>query len=103
MAAAAYRHLYGTKAWYRLRYHQLQKQPLCQFCAERRRVTAADIVDHIEPHRGDEAKFFDPENLQSLCKSCHDSIKQQLEKSGVMRGCDESGLPLDRNHHWNRK
>jgi 5-methylcytosine-specific restriction endonuclease McrA len=103
MAASVYQHLYGTKAWYRLRYHQLQKQPLCQFCAEQRRVAAATIVDHIEPHRGDEVKFHDPQNLQSLCKPCHDSVKQQLEKSGVMRGCDEAGLPLDRNHHWNRK
>ncbi|WP_232729590.1 HNH endonuclease [Herbaspirillum huttiense] len=86
-----------------MRHHQLTSEPLCRFCSLQRRNRAADIVDHIEPHRGDEAKFFDPNNLQSLCKSCHDSIKQQLEKSGVMRGCDESGLPLDRNHHWNRK
>ncbi|QJQ03928.1 HNH endonuclease [Herbaspirillum rubrisubalbicans Os34] len=101
--AVDYKRLYGTKQWFRLRHHQLQKEPLCRFCLEQKRVSAATLVDHIEPHRGVEEKFYDPANLQSLCKPCHDSIKQQMEKSGVMRGCDESGLPLDRNHHWNRK
>lgn len=61
------------------------------------------MVDHIKPHRGNELLFFDPTNLQSLCKPCHDGAKQQLEKSGVLRGCDRTGLPLDENHHWNRK
>lgn len=101
--AVEYKRLYGTKQWFRLRHLQLKKEPICRFCSQQKRVTAASIVDHIEPHRGDEEKFYDPENLQSLCKPCHDSVKQQLEKSGVMRGCDEAGLPLDRNHHWNRK
>lgn len=100
MANIAYKHLYADKRWYRLRYKQLQREQLCQFCAERHVVRPASIADHIKAHRGDEELFFDPKNLQSLCKHCHDSIKQQMEKSGVARGCDESGLPLDPNHHW---
>ncbi|WP_209570827.1 HNH endonuclease signature motif containing protein [Herbaspirillum sp. 1130] len=100
MAAAAYRHLYQGKRWYRLRYKQLQKDPLCCFCADRGVVRPAAVVDHIKAHRGNEDLFFDADNLQSLCKHCHDSIKQQMEKSGVARGCDESGMPLDPNHHW---
>lgn len=37
--------------------------------------------DHIVPHRGDPQKFFDPDNLQTLCASCHNSIKQKMEKN----------------------
>lgn len=30
------------------------------------------ICDHVAQHRGDERKFFDPENLLTLCIPCHD-------------------------------
>ena len=30
------------------------------------------LVDHIVPHRGDQALFWDEQNWQPLCKSCHD-------------------------------
>ena len=30
------------------------------------------VVDHIIPHRGDQKLFWDQNNWQSLCKSCHD-------------------------------
>jgi 5-methylcytosine-specific restriction endonuclease McrA len=103
MAIGQYKHLYNTKRWYRLRWRQLQDFPLCAMCAAIGRVASATVADHITPHRGDVVLFFDERNLQSLCKPCHDGAKQQLEKSGTLRGCDESGLPLDRNHHWNRK
>lgn len=102
MAAAIYKHLYNTKRWYRLRHHQLVKQPLCEDCTSRGKTTAATIADHKRPHRGDEVLFFDPLNLQSLCKPCHDGAKQQFEKSGTVRGCDANGLPLDANHYWNK-
>ncbi len=103
MAAALYKHLYNTKRWYRLRHRQLSKQPLCEMCEKLGKVCAATIADHITPHRGDEDLFFDEDNLQSLCKPCHDGAKQQLEKSGVLRGCSIDGVPLDANHFWNRQ
>ncbi|MDO6587341.1 HNH endonuclease [Salipiger sp. 1_MG-2023] len=37
-------------------------------------------VDHITPHKGDETLFFDPGNLQALCKLCHASRKQREER-----------------------
>lgn len=102
MAAAAYKHLYNKKQWFRLRWRQLKKQPLCELHLKLKEIVAATIVDHKVPHRGDERLFFDEDNLQSLCKTCHDGAKQQVEKSGTLRGCDEDGMPLDANHHWNR-
>jgi len=69
---------------------------------DRGKVTAATVADHKTPHKGDEGLFFDELNLQSLCKPCHDSAKQRLEKSGHLIGCDESGVPLDPGSHWHR-
>lgn len=37
------------------------------------------VADHVTPHRGQEAMFWDAGNLQSLCKPCHDRIKQREE------------------------
>ena len=34
---------------------------------------AAQVVDHIIPHRGDPSLMWDESNWQSLCKPCHDS------------------------------
>lgn len=102
MDSRPWRHLYSTKRWHRLRWHQLQREPLCRFCDALGKVTAAGVVDHKTPHKGDEALFFDEENLQSLCKTCHDSSKQIQEKSGSLPGCDASGMPLDPNSHWHR-
>jgi 5-methylcytosine-specific restriction protein A len=39
------------------------------------------IADHVVPHRGDRALFFDETNLQCLCKACHDSKKQAEERA----------------------
>lgn len=67
------------------------------------RYVAATVVDHIVPHRGDMKLFWDRDNWQALCKACHDSHKQRLEKSGRVAGCDLAGLPSDPGHHWNAK
>jgi 5-methylcytosine-specific restriction endonuclease McrA len=71
--------LYSTARWKRLRERQLAIEPLCQFCLEGEVIEVATVADHITPHKGDEVLFFDPDNLQSLCKPCHDSTKQRIE------------------------
>ena len=40
------------------------------------------IVDHKVPHRGDPELFWDEDNLQSVSKAWHDSVKQSREKCG---------------------
>ncbi len=82
------RALYKTARWGQLRAAQLALHPLCQCeaCGEGlRRTTAATVVDHIRPHRGDEALFFDPANLRSMAKPCHDR-KTAREDGGFGRG-----------------
>lgn len=42
-------------------------------------MTAATVVDHVDPHHGDPEKFWDTAMWQSCCKWHHDSVKQTLE------------------------
>jgi len=72
---------YSTAAWQRRRAGQIAAEPLCRMCEEDGRVEPATIADHVEPHRGDPAKFWDGA-LQSLCKRHHDSEKQRIERGG---------------------
>ena len=48
------------------------EHPLCAECLKNSVLTPATVVDHIVPHRGDYALFWDENNWQPLCKSCHD-------------------------------
>lgn len=48
-------------------------------CAWPRCGAVATVVDHIIPHRGDDKLFWDRNNWQPLCKSCHDRHKQRQE------------------------
>lgn len=95
-----WRRLYNTRRWQRLRLAQLRQAPLCRMCQDMGKTTPATVVDHTVPHKGDESLFFDPGNLGSMCKLCHDSVKQREEKTGQIAGCDASGWPLDPGHHW---
>ena len=93
-----------NKRWQLLRQRQLWKAPSCQ-CphhAGKPDAPRAEVVDHITPHRGDPDLFFDPANLQSMAKECHDRFKQSEEKGGAgfLQGCDINGNPLDPNHPW---
>ena len=60
-------------AWNRARRDYLAAHPLCVMCMAQGKYTKATVVDHIKPHRGDRALFWDRDNWQALCKSCHDS------------------------------
>lgn len=71
---------YGYK-WQKARERYLMKNPLCVYCHRDGRVTAANVVDHIIPHRGDQKLFWRESNWQALCDSCHSSIKQKEEQS----------------------
>lgn len=70
--------LYRSMRWRRLRQQQLQAEPLCRTCDEVGVITPATICDHVEPHRGDPVKFW-AGPFQSLCKPCHDTVKQREE------------------------
>lgn len=62
--------MYNSLRWKKRRAAQLAKDPWCAECLLREMYIPASEADHIEPHHGDAAKFFQGE-LQSLCKPCH--------------------------------
>lgn len=86
-------HLYSTARWQKVRALQLSKQPLCVFCLQTSRTTAATVADHVVPHRGSELLFWFG-SLQSLCATCHNSTKKRMENGKAMQGCDAQGNPL---------
>ena len=61
-----------NRRWQRARKVFLAAHPLCVRCQQNGRFVKATVVDHIVPHRGDQKLFWDQNNWQSLCKSCHD-------------------------------
>lgn len=97
---------YGYK-WQQARAGYLAKHPLCVYClrdpayAAIRElapsaailmcselgllVPAATVVDHIDPHRGDWALFWDKTRWQSLCATHHSSDKQREEAAAGFR------------------
>jgi 5-methylcytosine-specific restriction enzyme A len=95
-------HLYNNRRWRRRREYQLSTEPLCRYCLEAGRVTAATVADHIEPHRGNPVEFWTGE-LQSLCQPCHDSIKQREEIQGYRDTVGLDGWPTDPRHPANRR
>lgn len=71
---------YTRRRWDRLRAEHLVIEPHCRECARNGERRLARVVDHVVPHRGDEALFSDPSNLQTLCPS-HHTAKTALESS----------------------
>ena len=83
--SAEYHAWYSLSVWTDdLRPTQLLREPWCRECAKRGIRTRATVVDHVEPHRGEWARFIDRSNLQSLCKRCHDR-KTAQEQAGKRR------------------
>ena len=79
-----WKRLYKTAQWQRLRQSTfLRDRYTCQMCRCIEGNTSRLICDHKQPHRGDERLFFDPTNLWTLCKPCHDTVKQQEEQDSV--------------------
>jgi 5-methylcytosine-specific restriction protein A len=77
---------YGYK-WQQAREGFLRSHPLCLYCQRDGRVTAATVVDHVNPHRGDMTAFWDKANWGSLCAPCHSSVKQREENAaGRLQG-----------------
>jgi 5-methylcytosine-specific restriction protein A len=61
-----------TSKWTQYSKAYRERHPLCVECEKQGRLVLAEVVDHIIPHRGDMALFWDRNNHQGLCKTCHD-------------------------------
>ena len=77
---------YNTKRWRQMRWAQLVADAFtCTRCGRLEGNTSLLVCDHKTPHRGDEALFWDAENLTTLCKPCHDGAKQREEQRTRLR------------------
>lgn len=65
-----------TRQWEKARAEFLQHHAFCKMCG-----AEAALVDHIEPHKGDMALFWNWANWQALCTSCHSRHKQRQERA----------------------
>lgn len=85
--------LYGAR-WRRERLSWLRLHPLCacdECDAGRKRVTVATVVDHVIPHRGNEALFWDRSNWRSMAKACHD--RKTAREDGGFGRAPAQGVP----------
>ncbi len=73
---------YQRKVWKDVRNAHAADEPLCRECLKLGKVVAMDVVDHITPFTSiNDPLALDDGNLQSLCKSCHDS-KTRRDRPG---------------------
>lgn len=75
-----WRRWYKTSRWQKLRWSVLVRDGFqCRRCKRIDGDTSRLVCDHVEPHRGDETLFWSGP-FQTLCKPCHDSVKQSEER-----------------------
>lgn len=79
--------------WQKARLCWLRAHPLCVHCEREGRVVVGTDVDHIIPHKGDMALFWDSHGekypgagWQTLCAH-HHGIKTATEDGGFGRRC----------------
>jgi hypothetical protein len=95
---------YRTRRWRDVRYAYLAAHPTCSVpgCSD----PAVD-VDHANTRRSGAGDY---EGLSSMCKSHHSAKTVALDGgfgrapapsyTPTVRGCDASGTPKDKSHHW---
>lgn len=78
----AFTSMYQTAQWKQLRQIQLSKQPLCESCMTKGKVSHANHVDHVFPWAKINKSAFYNNLFQSLCHECH-SDKTVQERQGI--------------------
>lgn len=86
---------YNSARWKATRDGYFREHPLCADIFKRHGVlpVRATDLDHIKPHREDWTLFWDRNNWQGLCHSCH-SHKTATEDSGFGRNAKVVDMPI---------
>lgn len=98
--AEAYRKLYKTARWQRIRAAQLAKHPICARCKKAGRITVATVCHHLD--KDSKATDFFKGPFESSCAPCHDGPIQSEEKTGFSKEIGNDGWPTDERHPANR-
>lgn len=80
------RKLYNSRKWRALRDEvYVRDSYTCQktgvICVGKHPAPNSPVADHIIPHRGNPALFWDKSNIQTVSKAYHDSQKQREERA----------------------
>lgn len=62
-----------SRKWKKVRDIKLKRNPLCEMCEERNKITPADMVHHIKPI-SEGGAVLEYDNLMSLCNKCHGEV-----------------------------
>lgn len=76
MAENNHNPFYDTKEWQKTRKIKLTADPLCERC---KRIPAAH-VHHVKPYKEYPELGLRLDNLQSLCRNCHDDMTIEEHK-----------------------
>lgn len=80
MATLKEQGFYGKGAWKRARLQALTRDHwLCQECLRHRRFRNAVEVHHIKPLEQFPELGLELDNLESLCRECHEATKDRTE------------------------
>ena len=94
--------LYDSVRWRKARSYYLAINPLCIMCLRVGRERRATVVDHIRDHGGDYGLFWDQDNWQGLCPTCHSGAKRIQSAHGYSQAAGLDGLPIDSGHPWSK-
>lgn len=84
---------YNSKYWKSLRNSFIAQHPLCQLCSINGRSVPAEHVHHkrfFMSGKDDNERWnllLDPDNLMSLCTSCHNKIHAYAKQKNISE-CD---------------
>ncbi len=82
---AGHKRIYDSARWRRLRRSVIGRDPWCADPEARHaRPEPATEVHHLVEARADPARFFQRENLQALCRSCH----SRMTARGIKRASE---------------
>jgi len=74
------------RRWRKSRALWLAQNPLCVECEKHGNYTPATLVDHIQPVQSAfDPRFYDTDNFQSLCRSCHQQKTFSDRAAGLTR------------------
>ncbi len=79
------------RAGQRQRMKRLRAEPLCRRCAERGRVIASTVPDHIKPLALGGSD--DESNIRCICAACHAEVTTEQFEQRRTVGADADGWP----------
>lgn len=65
---------YKSANWKKTRDIKITRDPLCESCLRNGHVKQAEIIHHLKEVRDDWSKRFEIDNLESVCRSCHNQL-----------------------------